>query len=42
MEDKFGVNLLLEEAEIKELPSIDPDMKDKIGVNLLQEQEELW
>ena len=42
MEDKLGVNLLLEEGELKELPSMDPDIKDKLGVNLLQEQGELW
>ena len=42
VEDKLGVNLLLEEGELEELSSMDPDIKDKLGVNLLQEQGELW
>ena len=35
MDHKLGVNLLLEEEELEELPSMDLDIKDKLGVNLL-------
>ena len=42
VEDKLGENLLLEEGELEELPSMDPDVEDKLEESLLQEQGELW